>query len=497
MLTLQAAESAYPIVKALDERGIALVAKPNSLLSSLVATTYINHDPAQQNGEYHIDLGAMCALTDQATAVTGYSEHTARMEETADFIAQKLEKHLFIARTVVAPFVDAFAARLQGSLELIGSNPDNGVEIIVHAQPGPLAEPSLIKSIQQNRDATFTRESLCAGMPDLDDNMIRSFMMTGAASVDAAIAEYFAKKEDGWLAARWKSIFCGNPNSDINARGYVNASLESFIGGRENVDTALMVFLVTRRIWNAPIEGANLTSAAYEDTMIRYRTQAGLRLCHELERLESDSQAGILVTGVENLIGGKMKLVVNAAVYKDFLTKGGSNEVLMGNLLQTQRDVRLDVLLEKKDLLEATWARHYSANKALYDQKRLLQMRDALPREWQSLAQEYSAEDFPLHERASSMAMIQRLAQATQPKDFDNLYTLSLQLSCAARFYKTDAAQILGGMQRARENNPGIEAVEAANISVTEYVCRWVGREMEPVAANKLDVFTAKDTMMV
>ena len=59
MLTLQAAESSYPTTKALDEKGIALVAKPNSLLASLVAATYINFDPAQQDGEYHHDLGAM------------------------------------------------------------------------------------------------------------------------------------------------------------------------------------------------------------------------------------------------------------------------------------------------------------------------------------------------------------------------------------------------------------------------------------------------------
>ena len=491
MLTLQAAESSFPITKILDEKGIALVAKPGSLLSSLVATTYINFDPAQQDGEYHHDLGAMCALTDQASTSTGYSEHTARMEETSDFLAQKLQKHLFYARTVVAPFVDAYAGRLGHAMQLIGGNPDNGIEVILHTQPGPLAEPSLVSSIQMNKEAIFTREELCSGMPELDDNQIRALMNTGAASVDASIAEFFCKKQEGWLAARWKEIFCRPENEQVVPA----AGLDAFIGGRENVDTALMVFLVTRRIWNAPIDGANMSSAAYEDTMIRYRTQSGLRLCNELERLDRDSQSGILIIGTETIPGGSVRVMVNASVYRDFLKKGGTNEILLGNILQPQKDVRLDVLLEKKDVLEATWARHYSYNKNFYDQKRLLQMREAVGVEWEYLAREYSPEDFPVHERASSLAMIQRTAHSLTPKDFDDVSSLALRLACLARFYKTDAFQILSGMQRARENNPGIEATEAANISVTEYVCRWIGQAIEPVSASQVQVFTAKDTM--
>lgn len=491
MLSLQAAESSYVTTKTLDDKGIALVARPGSLLAGLVAATYINHEPAQQGGEYHLDINAMCALTDQASTASGYSEHTARMEETSDWVAEKLQKHLFHARTVVAPFVDAYARRLAQAMELIGGNPDNGIEVVLHTQPGPLAEPSLISSIQLNRDAIFTREELCGGMPELDDNQIRALMQTGAASVDVAIAEHFAKKPEGYLAAAWKEIFCRQPTDAVPADG-----LDAFIGGRDNVDTALMVFLVARRIWNAPMDGVNMSAATYEDTMIRYRTQAGLRLCHELERLDRDSQAGILIIGTENVPGGLIKVKVNAAVYRDFLKQGGTNEVLLGNLLQPQKEVRVDALLEKKDLLEASWNRHYAYNKAFFDQKRLLNMRQAVVTEWEYLAQEYSPEDFPLHERASSRAMVLKLSHELTPKSFDDLNGLALRLACSARFYKTDAVQILSGMQRARENNPGIDATEAANISVTEYVCRWIAANIEPVSASQVQVFTAKDTML-
>lgn len=491
MLSQQAAESAYVTTKELDEKGIALVAKPGSLLATLVAATYINFDPALQGGEYHPDLAAMCTLTDQPCTATGYSEHTARMEEVSDFVAEKLQKHVFYARTVVAPFVDAYAQRLSQAMELISGNPDNGAEVVLCTQPGPLAEPALVASIQMNREAIFTREALLSGLPALDDNQIRTLMMTGSASVDAAIAEYFAKKPEGWLAARWKSIFCVDLNSAQPADG-----LDGYILGRQNVDTALMVFLVARRIWNAPLEGTNMSAAAYETAMVNYRTQAGLRLCHELERLDRDSQAGILVIGTENNPGGSKKILVNASVYRDFIKQGGTNEMLLGNLLQPQPEVRLDKLMEKKDVLESAWARHYAYNKTFYDQKRLLKMREAVVCEWEHLCTQYTPEDFPLHERASARAMVLRMSHTLTPKDFDDLNGLALCLACDARFYKTDAKQILGGMQRARENNPGLSQQECANIAVTEYVCRWIGSQIEPVAASKLEVFTAKDTML-
>jgi hypothetical protein len=190
-----------------------------------------------------------------------------------------------------------------------------------------------------------------------------------------------------------------------------------------------------------------------------------------------------------------MKVYVNGAVYRNFLQEGGSNEVLLGNLLQAQKEVRLDALLEKKDLLEATWARHYAQNKALFDQKRLLQMRDSLVREWDCLTSDYSPEDFPVHERASSRAMIERLSYALQPQDFDDLSALSLKLCCTARFFKTDAFEILTGMKRAQDTNPGLAKEESANIAITELTARWVARAMYPMSANKVEVFTAKDTM--
>lgn len=491
MLSLQAAESAHVTTETLDSKGIAIVAKPDSLLSGLVATTYIDFDPAVQGGEYFHNINHMCAMTDSSSSATGFSEHTARMEELSDVLAEKVTKHLFFTRTVVAPFVDAYAARLRSAMELISGNPDNGIEVIVNSRPGPLEEPTLVDSILRSQEVIYQRPPLNCDLPAQDDNQIRALMQTGSASVDAAINEYFGNKPEGWLASNWKTIFMRAPIGEPVPNG-----LDQLISGKQYVDVALFVFLVSRRLWNAPLDGTNMSSAAYEDTMVTFRNQSALRLCHELERQERDGQEGILVLGIDRTVVGSQKVLVNANVYREFLKAGGTNEILLGNALQTQTTTRVEDLMAKKELFEAAWQRHYAYNNSYYEQKRLLQMRDILSIEWEALMREYTPEDFPLHERASSNAMIKRLAQATTAKDFDDLNDLAMTLTCKARFYKTDAYDILKGIARARQTNPSLSPSEAATISVTEYVCRWIGKQLMPVTANKVEVFTSQDTRL-
>lgn len=495
MLTLQAAESAYQTTQELDRKGIAVMATPRSLLATLVASTYINYDPVVQNGEFYHDIGAMCYKTDEASTSSGYSEHTASMEEISDLIAEKVRNHLFFTRTVVAPFVDAYATRLIQAADLVTGNPDNGVEVVINNQAGPLCEPVLVDSILRSKEVVYVRPLLGMNLPEQDDNQIRALMMTGNASVDASINDYFASKETGWLASRWKTVFCREMIPAAGQASVTSAGLDAFISGRNNVDTALMVFLVSRRIWNNPLPETDMAIDVYSNEMVLFRNQAALRLCIELERIERDTQSGVLITGTEN-VGLSRRIIVNGVLYREFLKAGGSNEVLLGNALAQTQHARVKDLIDNKATLEAIWERHHAANRAYYDQKRLLQMRDVLVVEWEALTREYSAEDFPIPERASANAMVRRLAQRVTPRDLDDLSTLALAIACKSRFYKSAAFELLTGIARAKTNNPNISTQEAAAIATTEYVCRWIGKQLTPVSANKIQVFTSKDTQL-
>lgn len=483
MLNTKAIDSAYVPAQALDQRNISLAPAAGTPLAALVSLTHLDHNPVKNEDGFYIDLQTMATVTNQGDPIMGFSEHTATMEDVSTFLAEKLSGHIFRARTVVAPFVDAYAARLNESLGLIEGNPDNGVEVEIYKTPAPFMEPSLVDSFMRSNDVTMFSPELDMQLPELGDNEILTLMQTGAASVDAAVLEHFSKLPQGWLASKWKQIYCQDL-SGIRLSG----GLGVHINGRQNVDTALFVFLTARRMWNSPIEGTNMPLDKFENMMCDYRDQAALRLCQEAAVIHREDKAGFLIREIS---GGSLgrKIVVNDVPYREWLKNGGTNEALMGNALRGHPFMTSQDLLDNRTILEQTWERHYGANKALYEQRTFLRMRQAVMVEYDALVLETSEEDFPIQERAVARALLLKMHQALTISDFDDLSMLALRLICRSRFWNTDAEQILEGIARAKKSHPSIDTREAANISVRQYVARWIATMIRPQSANPNSVF--------
>ena len=82
-----------------------------------------------------------------------------------------------------------------------------------------------------------------------------------------------------------------------------------------------------------------------------------------------------------------------------------------------------------------------------------------------------------------------KMHQALTISDFDDLSMLALRLICRSRFWNSDAEQILEGIARAKKSHPSIDTREAANISVRQYVARWIATMIRPQSANPNSVF--------
>lgn len=490
MLSYTASESAYQLAAELDAKGIAVVAKPGSLLSKLVAMTAIDYNPKITEGGFYIDLGRMSALTDSPSATTGYSEHSARMEETADFIAKKMQDYLQFTRTVAAPWIDELAKRLNSHMELIEGAPDAGVNIKISKTNNILTDTALYEAITRSKEVPYETLHHATKLPEMTDAMVRASMATGSPLLDASVLEYFSVYPEGWLASNYSSVFrmgCSEIQSDSGA--------DCYLTGRHNVPVALLTFLVARRLWNAPPDGTDMPLESYESIMVDIRNQAALRLCHEVERMVRDGKNGILVTGTRSVIGS-IEVEVNQEQYNQYLKEGGSVDALLGNQLQAHPKVLTKDLLENKAVYEASWQRHYSLNKSYYDQRRLLRMREAVLVEWDQLTKESSHDEFSLAERHVSRVLVRRMAETTRLEEFDDIATLAMNLACKSRFRETAALTILSGMARAKKNNPGITGREAATIAVLEYLYSWVGDNMTVVSANKVNVFSPQDTQL-
>lgn len=490
MLSVSAVESTNQLAKQLDEKGIALVAKPGSLLGRLVSATYIDTDIKVTEGGYAINTGAMVTNTDAVSPITGFSEHSARMEETADFLARQLEGYLLHARTVAAPFIDDYAKRIQAQIELIGAAPSAGANIKIRRGNNLLLEPALMDAYQRSRDVIHESLNHDYLLPEMTEAQILQLMRTGNTVVDQAIMEHYSAHEEGYLLNLYEDVFRnGKPGAPA-----VADLIERKITGRQNVDNAIAVFLIARRLWNAPPEGTQMPLAKYEAAMVDLRNQAALRMCYEYDNILRDGNSGVLVTSVRR-VGNDYEIEVNKDQYDLYLKQGGSADALFGNQLQVSPRTLTADILENQKVYEAAWARQYNANKSYYDQRLLLRAREAVVSEWYALAESCSQEDFPISERHVAATLVRRYAEEVSLEDLCDVPLLALNLACKCRFRNTADKDLLLGMRRAKKNNPSISAQEAATISLMEYLYKWVADNMEVVPANKVNVFGPQDHM--
>lgn len=490
MLAIDTIESCHLLATQLDERGLALVSKPGSLLSNLVGATYIDYNPQVTEGGYEVNLNQMSTVTSTPSPANGFSEHTARMEETADFLAKKLEQYLLHARTVAAPFIDEFAGRLAAQEQLIASTPDAGVNLKIRRGESILLEPSLMEAFKRSQEVGIDSAHPSMRLAEIKSaEEVKAMMSTGSVLLDSAIADYFATFEDNWFVSLYNNVF-RNGYSEISSQD----GIDTYIGGRGNVAAALTVFLIARRLWNAPASGTDMGLREYEAAMVAIRNQAAKRLCVEHERMSTDSRNGILIWGVTRHFG-QIQIEVNADQYDLFLRNGGSVDALYGNQLQLHPDIHTNVILEKRELLEAMWQRQYNQNKSYIDQRRLLSMRESIKSEWFAMVKSCTDEEFSIADRHVAGVLVTRCAERVSLEDLDDLPLLALNIACKARWTNTADAAILLGMRRVKKNNPAVTSEEAATISLLEYLYTWVGDNFEVVSANKVNVFGAQDHM--
>lgn len=484
MLSTNAIDSAYALTKSLDERNIACVAAEGTPLAKLVAATILPNQDMTSTREIAIDANLMSTMTDRADAIVGYSEHTACMEEIADYVAGNLQLHIFNARTVVAPFVDEFASRLKASFDMIAGDPSNGMEVCVHSTPSPLAEPQLLESFQRSSEVTVFAPLMVMRLPVQTEEEVRAHLYTGASAVDEQVMRYFSDLGVGWLESTWKLIFCSGGEEVQPGDG-----LNAYISGRHNVARALFTFLIARRLSDSPLPGTNMTSGAYEQAMIDYRDQAAQRLCREVDLIEREANSGSLIREMTvSPETGAPRIIVNEFAYREYIKSGGTNEALLGNTLRQTPYTATKEVLENAEVLSSQWARHYSYRQATYENRRFNAMRESIMTEYDQLARECSAEDFPLQERAVARALLLKARNKVSLGDLKNLSMLSLRLVCGSRFYKTDAEVLLMSMARAKEANPGMSSTEAASIATVEYIARWVASQITPVGASRMAV---------
>lgn len=457
-----------------DQRDLVVTSPAGSVLGRCIAAlpaTFQRDHHSKMNAETFVNFLSANAL--QPNEGTGFSEFQARIVESAEAAARAVTTELFQARTIVKPIIEELTARMVEQIEMIGSNPITNIEIVRRAIPAPLKHPSLLASLKRSEDVASSPRRPNMRLPALQDAEILPLMRTGAGDLDKAIESYFATKPEGWLSSTWNIIYGENSKAGMDLQGVMF--------GRNNIDTALFVFLTARRLWDNPVKDTNMAAGEYSEGMQHLRNQAAKILLSEVLLLAEEERKGVLVYAMSN-----DRIEVWEDAYRDWLAAGGRNEVLLGMALTTENKVTIAEINANAQEYANAWSRHESINNAAFMNTRLLRMRDALRLEMQHITANSSEEEFPSSARKAALNTFNRMVNEVSYHDLDNLPMLCMRLVCRSRFPTRNFEAILESLQRQVDENPDLSVQEAVNIVTHEHVARWLATQMKLMAPGQV-----------
>lgn len=453
-----------------DQRDMVVTVRNGSPLAraiSALPSTLDRNQSAKISAEAFVNfLGANALAPNEGT---GFSEFGARIIETAEAAAKAVTTELFQARTVVKPIIEELTKRMCEQAEMIGKNPITEFEIVRRSIPAPLKNASLIASIKRAEDVVTSTSRPNLRLPELSAQEILPLLRTGAGDLDKQVEELFASKPEGWLETTWKNIY--------TEKSAVGNDLQAVMFGRNNLHTALFVFLTARRLWDNPIENTNMSSNGYGDAMQAMRNQAAKILLSELLVLAEEEKNGVLVYSIR---GNTIEVWEDA--YRQWLSTGGKNEVLLGMAMTGNVKYTIAQINDAAAEFAGVWSRHEAINNASFMNTRLLRMRDALRLEMQHITTNSSEDEFPIAQRPSAMQCFNRMVNEVSYDDLKNLPMTCMRLVCRSRYPTYNFEAILESLQRQMDENPELTIKEAVDIVTKEHIARWLASQMVVVA---------------
>lgn len=490
MIRKEIAQAAIDLADALDARGLGLVAVPGTELSELTNLSYLKTaqamplgvTPEELSREYQpvaedIEMESSIGL---ANAEGSYgSQHADKLDDLVTSIGSAVSQHLSFARNTVLPAVREFNTRVTTSLEAIPSSATFNPSLIKKSLPEPMLSSLLVSAITDYRTTQYMLVSARPGAAQLSCDEIIANMTTGNDVVDGDVRQWLGRLGEAFIVDVWNAVF--------TADGSQSATFASLIEDRNvGVDAALIVFLLARRLLDNPTEGASNTLQQWRTTIGDLLNQAGLRLAHALDDAQRDADTQLLVIGYT-----KDTVIVNAGVYEQFISGGGSDAILFGNILTDSPRLFVPAIMERATEFLNTWERQNRLLTARNQNNRFSASKSILMFRAEELIAESLASFFPQVEDGGSVVLDMNhptVAEATRrilsiveeitDDDLKDLWKLSTRIVASGVFYYTDAQAILDGIHKACTMNPDIDVKEAALIATIEYVTDFVADQI-------------------
>ena len=376
MLTKEFVQESVSISNFFAERGKSITPAPNTALSRLVRSqdekirnavllggTDVRGNPTLQPGfEADLAVNLLCNSADtsinEVTESNGFmGVHAEVLDQEVQCSKQALLSVFHTARQVVMPQVRRLHEEVQTAMENNAHGRASRFEVVTSGTPALYTNQSFRERVGvfagagagQNQISVFPRYFTPVG-----DEALAELVKTGMESIDAEYDEALGGSDV--LRDLWNAFFVASAQTPAGAPALTMAEIaESTDSDRYFIGLYLLTdALLSNRI----PEGSQYVAQGVEPTRAVADACTNLRALVGKALFIRSNQA-VEAVAVRRLVirYDEYKAYVNSPVYDEFMEAGGTQEMILGNLLVRGKVYMLDEMLQRGSELEQAWER--------------------------------------------------------------------------------------------------------------------------------------------
>ncbi len=450
-------------------RGIHLRAKANTPLLELVNFTTPTIVSDESTGNYDF------------TEVQSSSEHTPRLEEYGQFIADAVSNHINYARNVITPALEVILAKIGEGIQSIALDPYTGYNVKELSYPPVLDLEQFTELLSKYDTGTNVVPAQLFKYPAYTNQQIIEACHTGSANIDALIDEWLGSLGEGVLQTIWQSVFQDKVGVPVTAQV---STLQDLLTDYDNtLPNAVIIFMLAERLSQDIGSDCGLELGEARDLFFAIKQACATAVKRGMLRYESYVSTKTVVSAYDK---ATRTVFVNKQVYRDWVASGGSVEVLFGFLTLGKNITSAGELTAGAEEAIAAWRWHSTVLQNEKDARFTAEVKelacqvfdDQLNGELSESEQE-ALLSVP-NKNAISSEFRKLLAEATGEQIRSNWTDVVWRAACKARFFYTSALDFLGEVNY-EVTQRNAEPQDAATKATISYVGKYV--------ADMVDVF--------
>lgn len=474
MIQTSSAKEGILIAQQLESRGLKLVAEPGSLLGILVSKLTPCLITQQTNpGEYLPNPVDICSMSDNFGSRDKGQATTFEMvlDNTAIEIAMAVRSHINFAKNIVTPVIKEFVTQLSQDFQAMAPAPGAEFTIKRYRYPQPLLNDSLSEHLKSYADVLVPSVRPVVNAGEKTAIELAELITQSIPGLQEDIGVWLSEMPQDLPAQVWTSRFTSAGGmSGVGAVDY-------------SVDIQLLTYIFAGLLKDNPGENCGLSLAQWNALVGDIHNSAGRELNQILATKASYNTLGIVIHAWDDQV-----ITVNPGVYDEWVTAGGSDNLLIAAAMQPRVPRTVFELDTQRQALHQGWTQHVMLTRSAFESNKYLRMKSLVQYRLPLVVQDnadsiYNGflpkvdgkvanyETLQVHQEFHKR--LKALVNDLKVKDFDDLWELSLNLVCDSVFYFTDAKTILLSRQRAIKMNPDISPDDAEFLSRCEYITQY------------------------